>query len=301
MLKGWQVPASPVSVDQAAGLRRMVSPDGVRVIAVTGGKGGVGKTNVSVNLALAMSALGREVLLMDADLGLGNVDVLLGLRPKHNLSHVINGEATLDEVAIETSGGIKVIPAASGVRRMAELGAAETAGLIHAFSEFGYGAEVLIVDTAAGIAENVLNFSKASQEIVVVVCDEPASITDAYAMIKTLHRDHGRHRFRVVANMTRSASEGKALFIKLLNVTDRFLDVSLDYMGAIPFDEYLRKAIQRQRAVIEAYPRSQAALAFKKLAVVADNWPVPTEASGQLEFFVERLIQVSQRGRDARP
>ncbi len=295
------MPANPVPADQAAGLRHMAKPESVRVIAVTGGKGGVGKTNVSVNLAMALSAMGREVLLMDADLGLGNVDVLLGLRPEHNLSHVISGEATLDEVAIDGPGGIKLIPAASGVRQMAELGAAETAGLIHAFSEFGYGAEVLIVDTAAGIAENVLNFSKASQEILVVVCDEPASITDAYAMIKTLHREHGRHRFRVVANMTRSASEGKGLFIKLLRVTDRFLDVSLDYMGAIPFDESLRKAIQRQRAVIEAYPRSPAAIAFKKLATVADNWPVATEASGQLEFFVERLIQVSQRGGGARP
>ena len=146
----------------------------------------------------------------------------------------------------------------------------------------------------------MVNFTTAAQEIVLVVCDEPASITDAYALIKLLHRDHGCHRFRILANMARSASEGRELFAKLLKVSDRFLSVALNYMGAIPFDDFVHKAVKRQRAVVDIYPRSKAALAFKKLAAVPDKWSVPVRASGQLEFFVERLVQAGQASMEVR-
>lgn len=277
--------------DQVTGLRRIVEPAPIRVLAVTSGKGGVGKTNVSVNLSIAMAGQGKSVLLMDADLGLGNVDVLLGLHPERNLSHVIDGRCTLEEVIVSGPGNIKLVPASSGVTRMAVLDPAEHAGLIRAFSDLALGLDALVVDTAAGIAESVLRFSSASQEILVVVCDEPASITDAYALIKTLHREHGRHRFRIVANMVRSTTEGQTLFLKLLKVCDRFLDVSLDFMGSVPFDELVHKSVKRQRAVVDAFPGSRAAAAFKKLATAADNWSVREQASGYLEFFAERLFQ----------
>lgn len=279
--------------DQAAGLRRMVQPRTVQVIAVTSGKGGVGKTNVSVNLAIAAAHQGKEVLLMDADLGLGNVDVLLGLHPAYNLSHVIEGRCSLEDVIIRGPANIRLIPATSGIKAMTALSMAQHAVVIRAFGDLGFSPDVLLIDTAAGIADSVVTFSKASQEIVVVVCDEPASITDAYALIKVLHREHGRHRFRILANMARSITEGRELFLKLMKVTDRFLSVSLDYMGAIPLDECVHKAVKQQRAVVDVYPRSRAALAFKKLATVTDKWAVPKEASGQLQFFVERLIQAS--------
>jgi flagellar biosynthesis protein FlhG len=276
--------------DQAAGLRRLTKPRPVRVIAVTSGKGGVGKTNVSVNLAVSMAQDGKSVVLMDADLGLANVDVLLGLQSNYNLSHVIDGERTLEEVMVDGPGGIKIVPASSGIKRMAELSQAEHAGLVHAFSELSVPIDVLLVDTSAGISDSVVTFSRAAHEVVVVVCDEPASITDAYALIKLLSRDFGQQRFRVLANMTQSDQEGRELFKKITRVTDRFLDVTLEYMGAVPADEYLRKAVQRQRPVVETFPSSKAALAFKKLAQGADKWPMPERASGQLEFFVERLI-----------
>jgi flagellar biosynthesis protein FlhG len=282
-----------VKFDQAAGLRRMAQPRPVRVIAVTSGKGGVGKTNVSVNLAVALADSGREVMLMDADLGLANVDVLLGLHPAYDLSHVIKGERTLEEVIVQGPSGLKIVPATSGTKHMAELSPAEHAGVIRAFSELNYDLDVLVVDTAAGISDSVTSFSRASQEIVVVVCDEPASITDAYALIKLLSREYGLERFRVLSNMTRSAQEGRDLFNKIARVTDRYLDVTLEYLGAVPHDEYLRKAVQKQRSVVAAYPRSRAAMAFKNLAQKADRWPVPTGAGGHLEFFVERLIQSS--------
>lgn len=279
--------------DQAAGLRRMAQPKPVRVIAVASGKGGVGKTNVSVNLAISLANMGQDVMLMDADLGLGNVDVLLGLHPDKNLSHVIEGERSLEEVIVQGPSSVRIVPAASGVRQMAALSPAQHAGLIRAFGDLGFNLDTLIIDTAAGIADGVVSFARASQEVVVVVCDEPASITDAYALIKLLNREHGQQRFRILANMARSISEGRDLFMKLVRVSDRFLSVSLDYMGAVPFDEYVHKAVKRQQAVVEAFPRSRAAQAFKKLAMASDRWPVPEEASGHLEFFVERLIQAS--------
>lgn len=282
-------------VDQASGLRRIVKRHPVRVIAVTGGKGGVGKTNVSVNLATAMASQGKRVMLLDADLGLANVDVLLGLHSPYNLSHVMAGERRLEEILIEGPMGLHIIPASSGVKSMAELTPIEHAGLIRAFSELNHELDVLLIDTAAGISDSVTSFTRAAQEVIVVVCDEPASITDAYALIKVLNRDHGVFRFRILANMAHTTQEGREAFGKLLKVTDRFLDVTLDFMGSIPYDEYLRKAVQRQRPVVEAYPRSKAAIAFKNLVEKADKWPVPAMAAGHLEFFVERLIQTSHR------
>ncbi len=282
---------SEVKLDQASGLRRIARPQPVRVIAVTSGKGGVGKTNVSVNLSVALSEAGRQVMLMDADLGLANVDVMLGIHPEKNLSHVITGERTLEEIIIRGPSDIMVVPAASGIKRLAELSTVEHAGLIRAFSELNHGIDTLVIDTAAGINESVVSFSRAAQEVVVVVCDEPASITDAYALIKVLNRDYGLQRFRVLANMAHSAQEGMELFRKMTRVTDRYLDVTLSFMGTIPHDDYLKKAVRKQRAVIHAFPRSRASMAFRTLAQKLDKWPVPSAAGGHLEFFVERLIQ----------
>lgn len=281
---------SEATMDQASGLRKIVNPKPVKVIAVSSGKGGVGKTNVSVNLAASLAKDGKEVLLLDADLGLANVDVLLGLNPSYDLSHVISGERSLEEVMIDGPANVKVIPASSGISRMANLGVAEQAGLINAFNELGHAIDVMVVDTAAGISDSVVNFCCASQEVIVVVCDEPASITDAYAFIKVMSREHGVEHFQILANMTHTTHEGRELFNKLSKATDRFLDVMLSFMGTIPYDERLRKAVQHQRAVVEAFPRSPSALALKRIARQIDDWPDTSRAGGQLEFFIERLI-----------
>lgn len=268
----------------------------VQVIAVTGGKGGVGKTNVSVNLSLALAELGRRVLLMDADLGLANVDVLLGLTPKRTLADVVSGDCELRDVLIAGPGGIRIVPATSGTQSMVQLTPLQHAGLIQAFSDLGENLDVLIIDTAAGIGDGVVSFLRAAQEVLVVVCDEPTSITDAYALIKLLNRDYGVSRFRVLANMAHSPQEGRSLFAKLSKVTDRFLDVALQYVGAIPYDESVRKAVQKQRAVYEAFPRSKSAQAFKAVAQRVDGWPLPANPKGHLEFFLERLVRQPVRG-----
>jgi len=271
----------------------MVNPKPVRVMAITSGKGGVGKTNVSVNMGVSLAAMGKHVAIMDADLGLANIDVLLGLRPVMNLSHVLAGQATLDDIILEGPQGVKVIPASSGVQKMAELTPTEHAGLIRAFSELSVPMDILIVDTAAGISDSVISFSLASQEVVVVVCDEPASITDAYALIKLMSQQHGQRRFRILSNMVRSVQEGRDLFAKISRVTDQYLDVMLDFMGMIPFDEHVRKAVQRQKAVVQVFPTCKASQAFKNVVKKIDIWPMPNRAEGQIEFFVERLIQYS--------
>jgi flagellar biosynthesis protein FlhG len=276
--------------DQAEGLRQMLNACPGRVIAISSGKGGVGKTNVAINLAMAFAQIGKETLLLDADLGLANIDIMLGLNCPRNLSHVLHGECALEDVIVEAATGLKVIPAASGINAMASLTVTEQAGLIRSFSELNRRMDVMIVDTAAGISENVQIFARACQETIVVVCDEPASITDAYALIKVLSRENGVSRFRVLANMVVNAEAGRRLFAKLARVTDRFLNVSLDYVGAIPQDSYLRKAVQLQRAVVDAYPGSKAALAFRKLVQTVDKWPDGYVANGNLQFFLERMV-----------
>jgi flagellar biosynthesis protein FlhG len=268
----------------------------VQVIAVTGGKGGVGKTSVSVNLSVALAQMGRRVALLDADLGLANVDIMLGLNAKHNLEDVLAGTYSLMEIMLSGPGGIRIIPASSGTQRMSQLSALEHAGLIRAFSEISEQIDVLIIDTAAGISDSVISFVRAAQEVLVVVCDEPSSITDAYALMKLLNRDYGLSRFRVLANMTRTAQEGQNLFNKLTLVSERFLDATLQFVGSVPFDDGMRKAIQRQRAVVDMAPRSKAALAFHSLAEKVDKWPLPSSPRGHLEFFVERLVQPASVG-----
>jgi flagellar biosynthesis protein FlhG len=231
------------------------------------------------------------VVLLDGDLGLANVDVFLGLSPRYTLAHVLSGERTLDEILVTTPHGFQIVPSASGAANLANLDAAAHLGLVQAFSALATRLDVLIIDTAAGIAHGVMQFSQAAQQVLVVLTEDPASLTDAYALVKVLSRNHGVSRFRVLSNQSRAPGAGEELFRRFERVTGRFLDVVLDYAGEIPEDECMRRAVRGQRPVIEAYPSSPASRAFKKLASRADTWPVPAGPRGNLEFFVERLVQ----------
>jgi flagellar biosynthesis protein FlhG len=266
----------------------MLAP--VQVIAVTGGKGGTGKTSIAVNLATAFAQAGRHTMLLDGDLGLANVDVLLGLTPRCTLEHVLSGERRLEEVLLQTSSGVRVVPASSGVAKMAALAATEQAAIVQAFSALPGPLDVLVVDTAAGIHDSVLQFCQSAQQVLMVLRDEPTSLTDCYALIKVLSRNHGVRHFRVVANMTRAAGEGESVFGRLQRVADRYLDVVLEYAGEIPEDRSVKQSVQQQRPVLEAFPNSPAARAFKRLAVAAARWPMPMGPSGRLEFFLERML-----------
>ncbi len=285
-------------MDQAQGLREMThdkskNNDGIKVITVTGGKGGVGKSNVSLNLAVSLAEQGKRVMLLDADLGLANIDVMLGIRVNKNLSHVISGECSLDEVIVEGPHGLKIIPATSGTQSMVELTPTQHAGLIRAFSDLKTPIDVLIVDTAAGISDMVLAFARAAQDVLVVVCDEPTSVTDAYALMKILNKDYGIYKFKIIANMVNSLKQGKELFAKLTKVTDRFLDASLELVSCVPMDNNIRLAVRKRQVVVDAFPRSPASLAFKALALRVSNWAIPYRPEGHLEFFIENLVKRS--------
>ena len=185
---------------------------------------------------------------------------------------------------------MKLVPAASGVERMASLSSAEHVGLVRAFSDLSMPVDVLVIDTAAGIHDSVIRFSQAAHEVLVVVCDEPTSITDAYALIKVLSRDHGISRFRVIANMVKSAAQGRLLFDKLANVADRYLGVCPAYLGHVPYDEALRIAVRRRSLVVDEFPSSKSAMALQRLADQLESLPLPTGPSGRIEFFMERML-----------
>ena len=282
-------------MDQAQGIRQMKSSHPVRVIAVTSGKGGVGKSNVAVNLAVTLAQSGERVMVMDADMGLANIDVLLGLSPKMNLSHVISGECELEDTIIEGPSGVKIVPASSGVASMSDLTPAENAGVIRSFSELTVPVDTLIIDTAAGLSDSVVSYTRAAREVIIVVCDEPASITDAYAMIKVLNRDYDMHRFHVLANQAHGIQQGRELYAKLAKVSEKYLDVALNFLGTIPYDDCLKKAVQKQKSVVESFPRSPSSMAFKQIARKTQKWPVPNTMEGHLEFFIERLVNYSSQ------
>ena len=261
-----------------------------KVIAITSGKGGVGKTNVAVNVAVALARSGESVMLFDADLGLANVDVALGLKPSHDIQHVVSGERSLQEIMLDGPAGIKIVPASSGVARMASLSPTEQAGLVNAFRQLPFGIDTLIVDTGAGIDNTVLTFTSACQEVVVVICDEPTSLTDGYALIKVLSQQCAVKRFQILANMVDSELQGRQMYEKLCNVADRFLDVHLGFLGSVPRDEYLRRAVRAQKAVLLEYPRAESSKALDLISQRVANLQPPLD-SGGVGFFVERLIE----------
>ena len=262
----------------------------VQVVAVTGGKGGVGKTTLAVNTAIALAEAGQRVAILDADFGLANVDVMLDLRPGATIEDVLDGRAELRDIVRLGPAGVRVIPGASGTRRLTKLSELEHSSLVSAFDAIADQLDILLVDTAAGIGDQVVNFANASREVLVVLCNDPSSFADAYALIKVLWRDFGRQRFRVVANMVASEQEGQELVDKLDAVCQQFLPVSLLYAGTVPMDEALREAVRQQQPVLLQSPGSASAVAIRKLAETVATWPVSTRSRGQLEFFVDQLL-----------
>jgi len=279
--------------DQAYGLSGPAPRKRCRAIAVAGGKGGVGKTTVSVNLGMALAVQGHQVILLDADMSLANIDVLLGLTPTRHIGHLLDGVCSIEDLLMTAPHGLKVVPAGSGTRRLAQLGAGEHAAVIRAFDDLVTPPDYLVVDTAAGLSDNVAMFAAAADDVVVVVCDEPASLTDAYALLKVLSRDFGVRRFRMVANMVRNLGEAKQLHQKLARVCDRFLDVALEFMGHVPHDERLKQAIRRQSAVVDLWPSSRSGLAFKQLAGAVDTWGEPERLGLDRIAFFSRQAAVA--------
>ncbi len=281
---------SVIPIDQASSLRRMNTADGINVLAVTGGKGGVGKTSIAINLAIALADQQRKVMLLDADFGLSNIDVMLGLRASKNLHHVLHNECNVEDIILSGPHGIQIIPSASGVKEMANLSVQQHMGIIDSISEYNPSLDYFIIDTAAGISNSVSLFTHLANNILIVVCDEPASLADAYALIKVLSRNNTKQKFRILSNMVESSAHGERLFSQLEKVSNRFLGTSLDYCGYIPNDKYVRKATKKQCSVIDAYPTSRSSLGFARLARKISSWPADTDVSGAIELFLSQQL-----------
>lgn len=262
----------------------------VKVLSFTSGKGGVGKTHIVVNLACAMRRLGARVMIFDADLGLANVDVLLGLTPRFTIQHVLAGQKTLEEVLVEGPAGIIVLPASSGVQELAHLTEGQRLQLLAELDTLETKVDVLLVDTGAGISANVLYFNMAAQDIVVVVTPEPTSMTDAYALMKVMSTKYAEKHFKVVMNAVANAAEAQEVFRRMSMVAERFLNVSLDYLGFVVYDASFSQAVRQQTPLLELYPASLAASCFRDLAHRILKAPETPHAKGNIQFFWQQLL-----------
>jgi len=283
-------------VDQAEGLRRLRVGDAVRIIAVAGGGTGVGKTSAVVNLAMALATNGKHILVLDENPRHNNVNANLGLKARYDLLHVINRDKTLEQVILPGPEGISVLTAMRGVHSIAKLNHDDQEWLIKCFRELPKAVDVVLVDTAAGSASHVLSLGLAAQQVLLVLSGAAASITDAYALIKTMSREYAKRHFLVLVNRVGSEHEARAIFDNISQVARRHLSVSLDFMGGIPTDEKLRRSTQLCRPVVEAFPASVSATCFRQLAENVLRFPCSGDYSGGVENFMQRLIRTSRLG-----
>ncbi|WP_031483931.1 MinD/ParA family protein [Maridesulfovibrio frigidus] len=261
------------------------------VFSVTSGKGGVGKTNISVNLACNLSRMGKKVILLDADLGLANVDVILGIAPKYNLFHLFHDGVGIKEVLHRTEFGFDILPASSGISDMVSLSTGQKLDLLDAMDHLEDEIDYLIVDTGAGINENVLYFNLAVQERLLVLTPEPTSLTDAYALIKVMKLNHGVDRFKVLVNMAPDMATAKEVFKKLYMACDHFLSgVSLELTGVIPRDPKMRDAVIQQTPLCKLAPSSPACMKIAETAKKITTWKSTSELDGNIKFFWKKLL-----------
>ncbi len=261
------------------------------VISITSGKGGVGKTNLVVNLAVELAKIGKRVVLLDADLGLANVDVLLGLTPSKNLFHLFYEDITIRDILFYTPYGFSILPASSGMSDMLTLDTGQKLELLEAVDVLEDEVDYLLVDTGAGINDNVLYFNLAAQERIVVLTPEPTSLTDAYALIKVLKINHGVEHFKVVVNMTPDVRSAKLVFRRLHQACEHFLSgVSLDLVGIIPRDTTVRQSVVQQLPLCVNDSKSAAARAMDEIAQSILEWDVPKRLDGNIKFFWKKLL-----------
>lgn len=266
------------------------SRNGVRMISVTSGKGGVGKTNIAANLAYLLSRKNQKTMILDADAGLANIDVILGINSPYNLFHVLNGERLLAETLVEGPGGIKILPSASGIPEMTDLSRGQKLTLIDELNSLNDSLDFILIDTGAGISSNVMYFNMAAKEIIVVTSPEPTALTDAYALIKVLYQRHAKRRFRLIVNMVRRPSEAKEVYDRLSHATDQFLNLTIEYLGYVLLDEKVKQAVLQQRAVAEIYPNSPATRCLAEIAEKMCSENVQDDEDGSVKLFWENIV-----------
>ncbi len=283
--------------DQAYQLRNMIQKTGsqksVRTVAVSSGKGGVGKTSITTNLGITLASMRKKVLVVDADMGLANIDIMLGIKPKYNLRHVINGEKPIDEVIVDGPCGIKILPSASGVQSLAQLNKYQRNLLVSEFNKIQNSVDFLLIDTAAGISDNVTEFIMAAGEVIVVTTPEPTAITDAYALIKVLNRYSSSIKMNLFINMVKDANEAKEIEDNLRIITDRFLGIKVEGAGYMIKDPNVSAAIKNQVPFVLYNQKCQASMCIKGLATKLCNYNV-RETNRTLTGFLEKVTGLNK-------
>ena len=262
-----------------------------QVIGIVSGKGGVGKTTVSANLAVSLASQGKKVMVFDADLGLANAQLALGCRAKYNFSHVLSGKKTLREIIVEGPMGVQLVPGSSGIQHMASLSVSEAAGIIQSFAEIEDDLDYLVVDLAAGLSDSVMTFIGACQHRFVIVKDDPSSLADAYASIKVMIQDYQLNNISIITNCMPSSAAGDRLYQGIMSVIQRFVGGEVGHLGTIREDEMVLRSIKASKPLLKFSPSSAAARDFEKLAKEVAKLTTKTSISGGLQFFLERLAR----------
>jgi flagellar biosynthesis protein FlhG len=288
--------------DQAKTLRDLnpLRPDNIQsdaglttaVYSITSGKGGVGKTAVCANLAYNLASMGKRVLILDADLGLANIDVVFGLSPSYNMNHFFSGEYLLQEIMVDGPLGIKILPAGSGIQNFTRLDSNQKMRLLDGLDSMQNHFDYVLIDTEAGISENVTYFNTAAQEILIVTTPEPTAITDAYALMKLLSTQYHEKKFNLVVNQIRTENDALDVYRKLTMVANRDLDISIDYLGSVPEDRQMIDAIRKQKVISELIPGSKITTAFRQLASRICTEPLQASPKGNLQFFWKKLLNI---------
>jgi len=285
-------------LDQAANLRKLVVKNNLtkktKTISITSGKGGVGKTSMAVSLAIALAKGGSSVTLLDADLGLANINVILGVIPKYNLYHVIKGKKSLRDIVIDVPEGIRIIAGASGFHQLANLDAKQRNDFIGAVSEIASD-DYMIIDTGAGVSQNVLSFVIASDEVIVITTPEPTAITDAYGIIKSIASQSPEKSVKLLVNRVQSVSEGKRVAQRVINIAGQFLNIKVESLGFIFDDIYVARSVRNQKPFIISYPKSKASICISMIADRIENKDVDKKrGSGVVSFFRRMLVLGSE-------
>jgi flagellar biosynthesis protein FlhG len=268
--------------------------EALRVIAVTSGKGGVGKTNVSANLAALAARSGKRVLIIDADLGLANVDIIFGIKPMRHIGDLLLAGVSANDVLAQAAPNIHILPAGSGVQRLTELDRKDKLRLVAALDALEERFDLVIIDSGAGIGDNVLFFVGAAQEVVLVLSPEPTSLVDAYAVVKVLSQQAGIRNFAVVINPVVDEMPARDMFQKLSTVTGRFLTAKLRHLGYVPRDENVHRAVMAQRPVVDLFPMAPASRALVDVAERLFSEPAPQILEGGMKVMWQRLLREAE-------
>lgn len=291
-------------MDQAEHLRNIIKKQDLlpkkkgsaKVITVTSGKGGVGKTSLSVNLAIQLARMGKQVVIFDADFGLANIEIMLGLRPRYTLADLMYRGKDIGDIIMRGPENIGFISGGSGIRELSNVSRDQVFSLIQKLDDLDRQADVIIIDTGAGISDTVLEFVAASEEVLLVATPEPTSVTDAYALMKVLDQRTAfqldRTIVKLVANQVREEWEATELFEKLSAVAAKFLDIEVEYLGAVPYDKYMQRAVMRQDPVCISHPEARAARAVKRMAFLLEDQHMEEETRGGIARLFSRVIRM---------